>query len=295
MMAQQPPYSLQHPGENVDFVAPPLSCDAHFHVFGDKKRYPYGISKTRYEPPLVSISDYRKIADRFGIQRFVLVQPSSYGFDNSCQLDAVAEAGLSVARAVVDIEEDAPDSELERLHALGARGVRINVNPIEPETPGLSDRLVPRVKAIEDRCRAIGWHLDFLFPDWLTAEFMPHLRKLSVPYTIAHMGMNRGAKGVGAANFQKLLDTVRHDSNCWIKLTAAYRISEHPDYDDVVEMGQAVVEAAPDRILWGSDFPHVSFTHHSTVKLFNLLGRYAPDEAVRNRILVDNPASFYEF
>lgn len=289
------PYSLNNPGEEPAFVAPPLSCDAHFHVFGDKERYPFGVPKLRYEPPRVSMSDFLTIARRLGLERFVLVQPSCYGYDNSCQLDAVVEIGPEAARAVVDLDENAPDAELERLHRLGTRGVRINVNPIEPPTPGLSEKLLPRIKAIEARCRAIGWHLDFLFPDWLTAEFMPHFRALTVPYTIAHMGMNRGTNGVGAPGFQSLLDTLRDDPNCWVKLTAAYRISSEPDYADVVDMGQAVVETAPDRVLWGSDFPHVSFTAHSTVRLFDLLARYAPDEGVRNRILVDNPAAFYGF
>lgn len=289
------PYSMENPDERPAFVAPANACDAHFHVFGDKQRYPFGTDDIRYDPPRVSMTDFKAISGKLGISRFVLVQPSCYGYDNSCQLDAVAEIGLDAARAVVDIDADAPDSLLEQLNGLGARGVRINVNPIKPFTPGFKDSLLPRIRKIEDRCRAIGWHLDFLFPDWLTTEFIPQFEKLSVPYSIAHMGMNRGTNGLAAPGFQGLLALARNDDRCWIKLTAAYRISTSPDYTDVVDMGQAVIEAAPDRVLWGSDFPHVSFLQHSTVRLFDLLMRYAPDEATRNRILVDNPEAFYGF
>ena len=290
------PYSLSHTDEQPVFTAPAGACDSHFHVFGPEQQYPYGVPQLRYQPPQVSISDYLTIASRLGIERMVLIQPSCYKYDNSCQLDAVAEIGPAAARAVVDIDETTPDAELERLHAAGARGVRINVNPIEPHTPGLSESLLPRIKSIEERCKSLGWHLDFLFPDWLTAEFMPELRKLQVPYSLAHIGMNRAENGVGAAGFQSLLDTLRHgDGHCWVKLTAAYRFSNDPDYGDVIPLAQAVIAAAEDRVLWGSDFPHVSFTHHSTVKLFNLLFKFAPDENSRQRILVDNPAAFYGF
>nr|WP_314256830.1 amidohydrolase family protein [uncultured Devosia sp.] len=289
------PYSLEHLDEQATYKAPSKSCDAHFHVFGDRGKYPFGTDDIRYEPPVVSIADLKKITDKLGIDRFVFVQPSCYGFDNSCQLDAVLELGLDSARAVIDMHEDTPDKELERLHSLGTRGVRINVNPIRKPTPGLMDEMLPRIKKIEARCAAICWHLDFLFPDWLSAEFIPEFEKLKVPYSIAHLGMNSGENGPDAPGFKRLLELAAANDNCWLKLTAAYRISKKADYSDVVDMAQAAVSTCPSRILWGSDFPHVSFTQHSTVKLFDLLKRIAPDEAIRNRILVDNPERFYGF
>ena len=167
---------------------------------------------------------------------------------------------------------------------------------IEPLTAGLADRLLPRIHLWEGRCREIGWSLDFLFPDWLTTEMIPHLDRLRVPFTIAHMGMNKGCNAVTSRGFQRLKDLAAHGEGlCWIKLTAPYRISTQPDYQDVVPMAQALLEAAPHRIVWGSDFPHASFTQHNTVQLFNLLERIAPDEALRREILVTNPAVLYGF
>jgi predicted TIM-barrel fold metal-dependent hydrolase len=282
-------------GEQPVFQPPELACDSHFHIFGLPDQYKYK-AKLRYEPPIATADDYLAIAKVLGIKRMVLVQPSAYGQDNSCQLDAAARLGKDFCRVVVDIDENIPDLELERMHSLGARGVRINVNPIEPLTPGLSDKLLPRIKRMESRCKEIGWSLDFLFPDWLTAEMMPHLRELSVPFSIAHIGMNRANKGINTKEFNALLDTLKYgDGFCWVKLTAAYRISNRPDYLDVVPLAQAVIEAAGDRIIWGSDYPHLSFGEHSTIKLFNLLSQIAPDEEMRKRILEENPAKLYGF
>jgi predicted TIM-barrel fold metal-dependent hydrolase len=170
------------------------------------------------------------------------------------------------------------------------------VNPIKSLTPGLADKLLPRIKKMELRCKEIGWTMDFLFPDWLTAEMMPNLRKLRVPFSIAHIGMNRANKGICTEGFNKLLDTLKFgDGFCWIKITAAYRISDRPDYLDVIPMAQAVVEAAKNRIIWGSDYPHLSFGEHSTIRLFNLLHKIAPDEETRRLILAENPAKLYGF
>ena len=285
-----------HPDtDRPSFQAPELACDAHFHIFGDPKRYTYE-KELRYAPPLATADDYAVFRDLVGIQRMVMVQPSCFGKDNSCQLDAAAQFGLDRCRVIVDLEDDCPDQELARLHERGARGIRINVRPIEPLTAGLADRLLPRIHLWEGRCREIGWSLDFLFPDWLTTEMIPHLDRLRVPFTIAHMGMNKGCNAVTSRGFQRLKDLAAHGEGlCWIKLTAPYRISTQPDYQDVVPMAQALLEAAPHRIVWGSDFPHASFTQHNTVQLFNLLERIAPDEALRREILVTNPAVLYGF
>ena len=277
------------------FQAPALACDAHFHIFGDPGRYPYG-ENLRYAPPLATADDYAVFRYLVGIQRMVMVQPSCFGRDNRCQLDAAAQFGLDRCRVIVDLEDDCSDQELARLHEQGARGIRINVRPIEPLTAGLADSLLPRIHLWERRCREIGWTLDFLFPDWLTTEMIPHLDRLRVPFTVAHMGMNKGCNGVVSRGFQQLKSLLAHgEGYCWVKLTAPYRISTQPDYQDIVPMAQSLLEAAPQRIVWGSDFPHASFTQHNTVALFNLLQRIAPDEALRTQILVHNPAALYGF
>ena len=275
--------------------APAHACDAHFHIFGDPAKYPYG-SELRYQPGIFSADDYSVYRDLIGIERMVMVQPSCFGKDNRCQLDAARQFGLKNSRVVVDLDDDVSDRELAELSAAGACGIRINVKPIQPLTVGLAESLIPRIQLWENRCRETGWSLDFLFPDWLTTEMIPVLSKLRCNFTIAHMGMNKGCNGISSEGFQKLKNLVSNgEGYCWIKLTAAYRISIDPDYQDIVPMERALLEAAPDRIIWGSDYPHASFTQHNTVKLFNLLAQVAPERDLLEKVLVHNPAVLYKF
>jgi len=268
------------------------ACDAHFHVFGPRERYPHG-AKLRYAPPHAPLADYLALAHRLGLQRFVFVQPSAYGRDNACMLDAMRE--VPGCRGIVDIDEAAPDAELARLHAAGVRGVRINVSPVEPPAAGLAEALLPRIRRLEARCAEIGWQLDFLLPGWLTAELFGVLESLRVRYTLAHFGMFLAKHGVAQPGFQRLL-RLASGGNCWVKLTGVYRISSAPGFADVLPMAEALVAQASDRLIWGSDYPHLSFADQvGSVALFNLLARWAPDEAARRRILVDNPAELYGF
>ena len=287
--------SLRDEGEPA-LKAPPLSCDCHFHVFGPAARYPYG-SDLRYSPPLAPLDDYLALARRLGIERFVFVQPSAYGRDNNCMLDAMREVGGAKCRGIVDIDENVADAELARLHAAGVRGVRINVSPVKPPSAGFAATLLPRIERLHARCAEIGWQLDFLTPGWLTSELMGTLRKLKVDFTIAHMGMFLARDGADQAGFQQLLDLLRHgEGRCWVKLTGVYRMSVAPGFADVAPMARALIEATPDRIIWGSDFPHLSFADRvGSVELFNLLGRWASDEAMRRKILVENPQQLFRF
>lgn len=277
------------------FRAPPLSCDCHFHVFGPAARYPYG-SDLRYPPPLAPLEDYLGLARRLGFERFVFVQPSAYGRDNSCMLDAMREVGAP-CRGIVDIDENIPDAELARLHAAGVRGVRVNVSPVKPQAAGFAATMLARIERLNARCAELGWQLDFLTPGWLTSELMPTLRKLQVEFTLAHMGMFLARNGVDQPGFRQLLDLLRHgEGRCWIKLTGVYRMSVAPGFADAAPLARALIEAAPDRIIWGSDYPHLSFADKvGSVELFNLLGQWAQDDAVRRRILVDNPQRLFKF
>ncbi len=271
------------------------ACDSHFHVFGSKGTYPTG-GDLRYEPPVATLKLYLAHARALGLQRFVFVQPSAYAQDNSCMLDAMRALDPAIRRGIVDIDENAPDELLADLDALGVRGVRINVRPIEPPTAGLAARLMPRVNGLAARLVNVGWHLDFLLPGWLTAELLPVLRDLPVPFSIAHMGMFLAADGVANPSFQGLLDLLRNGrGHAWIKLTGQYRISQREDYADIAPMARALFEAAPGRLLYGSDYPHLSFGQHSTERLFQLLTEWFPDPADRHRVLVTNPAELYRF
>ena len=277
------------------FKAPPLGCDCHFHVFGPAERYKYG-ADLRYPPPLAPLPDYMALARRFGFERFVFVQPSAYGRDNACMLDAMREVGAA-CRGIVDVDENCPDAELARLHAAGVRGVRINVSPIHPQEAGLAAKMMPRIDRLHARCTELGWQLDFLTPGWLTSELMPTLKKLKCDFTIAHMGMFLARNGAEQAGFQQLLELLRHgDGRCWVKLTGVYRMSVTPGFTDAAPLAQALIATAPDRIIWGSDYPHLSFGDRvGSVELFNLLGQWAPDEAARRKILVDNPQRLFKF
>lgn len=281
------------------FKAPPLSCDCHFHVFGPAERYAYG-SDLRYPPPLAPLNDYLALSRRLGIERHVFVQPSAYGRDNACMLDAMREAGAGPgtrSRGIVDIDEHAPDAEFARLDAAGVRGVRINVSPVKPPAAGFAATMLSRIDRLHERCIELGWQLDFLTPGWLTSELMPTLKKLKCDFTIAHMGMYLAKDGVKQAGFQQLLDLLHHgDGRCWVKLTGVYRMSVAPGFADAAPHARALIEAAPDRIIWGSDYPHLSFADKvGSVELFNLLGAWAPDAAIRRKILVDNPQRLFRF
>lgn len=288
---------MSHDEGIPDFKSQPLGCDAHFHVFGPAGRYPYNQADLRYAPPLAPLADFLALSKKLGLERFVFVQPSAYGRDNRCMLDAMREVGMQRCRGIVDIDENAPDAELARLHALGVRGVRVNVPPVKPYEAGFSATLLPRIERLSARCAEIGWQLDFLTPGWLTTELMPTLKTLKPDFTIAHFGMFLAKDGAKQPGFQQLLDLLRRgDRPCWVKLTGVYRISTMKNFSDIAPLAQALIEAAPDRLIWGSDYPHLSFADKvGSVDLWNLLGSWAPDEATRKRILVDNPQRLFGF
>jgi len=283
------------PTEKVLFQAPPLACDAHFHVFGKAEQYSYG-SDLRYVPPHAPLEEYLKLAKHLGIHRYVFVQPSAYGRDNSCMLDAMKEVGISHCRGIVDIDENAPDALLASMNDVGVRGVRVNVSPIFPVTTGLADQLKSRIDVLAKRCGEIGWHLDFLLPGWLTAELMPVLEQLELPFSMAHMGMNLAKDGIEAPGFQSFIQLLKSPNRfAYAKFTGIYRMSKTPGFIDADPLAKAIIEAAPDRIIWGSDYPHLSFGDKSSVELFNLLSRWTGNEKIRKLILEDNPARLFGF
>jgi len=276
------------------FRAPPLSCDSHFHVFGPPERYAYG-KDIRYTPPHAPLEDYLKLARHLGIERTVFVQPSAYGRNNDCMLDAMRGMGAK-CRGIVDIDQEAPDSEFERLNTIGVRGIRINENPIKPFEPGYSKTMLSRIERLDARCAEIGWMLDFLTPGWLTRELLPVMKQLKSRHTVAHMGMFLAKDGPQQPGFQQFLDYLRGGDRCWVKFTGTYRMSVAPGFTDVAPMARALIEAVPDRIIWGSDYPHLSFADKvGSVELFNLLATWAPEAAMRKKILADNPQRLFGF
>jgi len=210
---------------------------------------------------------------------------------------AMAQMG-DACRGIVDIDETAPDALFESLHRQNVRGIRINVSPIHPPEAGLAERLLPRINLLEKRCRDFGWHLDFLLPGWLTEALLPRIAELEIDCTLAHLGMFAAAQGPEQPGFVRLLKLLESGSgHCWIKLTGFYRISRRtPHYDDVGPMVQALAETAPDRLIWGSDDPHLSFAHETgTITLYNLMCQWAAGADLRQKILVDNPRQLFGF
>jgi hypothetical protein len=277
--------------------APPGACDVHFHVFGEPGRYPYRDPKLRYTPPVAPLSSYLQTAARIGIERFVFVQPSAYMRDNDCMLDAMATMDPAVCRAIVDVDEHAPDAVFDDFHARGVRGVRINVSPVHPHEPGLAARMMPRIDRMEQRCKDRGWSLDFLLPGWLTEEMLPRMAKLEVDYTMAHLGMFLAKDGPDQPGFRRLLDLLSTGSGrAHVKLTGFYRISRTPGYPDVPAMIRALVGTRVDRLVWGSDDPHISFAAETgSISLYDLFCSAVDDDADLRTILVDTPARLYGF
>ena len=284
-------------GVEPAFAAPTHACDAHFHVFGPAERYTYG-TDLRYAPPQAPLEAYLKLAARIGFKRFVFVQPSAYGFDNSCMFDAMRTLDLDARRAVVDLDESvANDALLAEWDDFGVRGIRVNISPVRRPEAGLADAMRPRIARLAALCRELGWHLDFLTPGWLVSELMPTLRDLPVAFTVAHMGLFPAQDGVNQSGFREFLKLVADGSRrCWVKLTGIYRFSLVADFADVAPFAQALIAAAPRQLIWGSDFPHLSFHDRvGTIMLYNKLGEWAPDAATRKLILADNPAKLFGF
>jgi predicted TIM-barrel fold metal-dependent hydrolase len=285
-------------GREPAFKVPKNACDAHFHVFGPADEYPYDSSDLRYKPPHEPLESYMKLAKRLGFERFVFVQPSAYGLDNSCMLDAMAEVDADVRRGIIHLDEkNADDALLEEWDELGIRGVRINISPVRKPEAGLADALRPKITRTAEICRELGWHVDFLLPGWLISELMPTLRDLPVSFSVAHMGLFPAAQGAEQPGFKEFLKLAGDGSRrCWVKLTGIYRFSQDPTFADVKPFAQALMGTVPDQLIWGSDFPHLSFHDKvGTIQLYNLLADWAPDAAMRKKILVDNPTRLFGF
>src|SRR6185437_10710001 len=242
------------------FAPPEHACDAHFHVFGPAERYSYG-ADLRYKPPLEPLEAYLKLARRIGFTRFVFVQPSAYGFDNSCMLDAMRDLDPAVRRGIVDLDESKiTDKQLAEFDALGIRGIRVNVSPVRKPEAGLADSMKPRIARLTKICGELGWHLDFLTPVWLVSELLPTLRELPVEFSVAHMGLFPAKDGPNQRGFQDFLALVADGSKrCWVKLTGIYRFSATPGFAGVKLIAEALIAAAPEQLIWGSVFPHLSF------------------------------------
>jgi len=275
------------------FALPRGAVDTHVHVFEPG----YALSPTRgYNPPHSTLADLEHLHATLGIERVVFTQPSVYGTDNSAILDAMGSLNARApgrARAVVALDLEVTEKRLAALDASGVRGVRLNFDNKGGMPIGIAQ--IPELAA---RIQPFGWHLEFLFPGKDIVALMPVFAALQVPMSIAHFAYQSAAAGVAAPGFRALVDLVRR-GNTWIKISGANRVSatDLPPYDDVKPMAQALIEAAPERILWGTDWPHPNkyLANPNDGDLVDAFGDWVSDDAMRHRILVDTPAAFYRF
>ncbi len=271
---------------------PPLACDSHLHVFGPADRYPYQPTRG-YTPPDSPPSEMGALHGALGIGRAVLVQASVHGTDYRAILDAVATDPARY-RAVASVTEDVTDAELERLHAGGVRGFRVNL----VDKGGMPFRSLASLEAVADRVRTLGWHAELLVHVEESSEFREIARRLPIPVCVGHLGYAKAAGALSHPGYREFLALLR-DGRCWVKLTGPYRISaaDRAPYADVTPLAHAIMDAAPDRVVWGSDWPHVMLrgVMPNDADLLDLLADWVPDAALRRRVLVDNPAALYGF
>jgi predicted TIM-barrel fold metal-dependent hydrolase len=272
---------------------PPGAVDTHVHVF--EPGYP--LSPVRgYTPPDSTLADLKHLHATLGIERVVFTQPSVYGIDNSAILNGMAALNGETpnrARCVVALDMNFSEKDLAGMDAAGVRGVRLNTDNLGGMPIAL--REIPELAA---RIRPFGWHLEFLFPGRDIVELMPNFNALKVPVSIAHFAYQPAAAGVAAPGFQALLELARR-GNTWIKISGANRVSatDLPPYDDVKPLAEALMKAAPQRIMWGTDWPHPNKyeVNPNDADLVDAFGDWVGDETLRRKIMVETPAAFYRF
>jgi predicted TIM-barrel fold metal-dependent hydrolase len=271
------------------FVPPSGATDTHFHILGPAASHPY-IEDREYTPPDATAKDYIRLRDTLGLDRAVLVQPSVYGDDNRCMLEAARLLGVPT-RMVVVVSPNVSDRELQRLHDAGARAVRF----ILAHKGGLS---LEAMSSFSARVKDLGWHLQFLLRPSHLLALESSLMTLPSDFVIDHLALIRPTEGgTTQPAFQTLLRLFQ-TGRCWVKLSGAYRISaQQPPYRDVIPLVASLLAIRTDRILWGSDWPHVMVTGKmpNTTDLFDLLLDWVPDEKMRNQILSLNPKQLFGF
>ncbi len=269
------------------FKLPPGTCDAHCHVFGPGSRFPYAPNR-RYTPADAPKEMLRALHDHLGIARAVIVQASCHGTDNAAMLDCIASDPQRY-RGVAIVDDGFTDKDFDALDKGGVRGVRFNFVKHLGGAPDMAvfDRVIDRIKGR-------GWHvvLHIDAPDIVPLSDM--MRKLPLPFIVDHQGRVPAKDGVNQPPLKALLELAKLE-NCWIKVCGSERI-DMPPYDKAVPIARAIVRAAPERVLWGTDFPHPNATHEADeADLVDLVPQFAPEALAQKRVLVDNPARLYGF
>lgn len=274
---------------------PPGAVDTHFHVFGPPEIFPWAPAEQRvYTPPAAPLQHYAKLAEHLGIDRGVVVQPMAHGMDNSAALDAIARSGgrlMGVAKA----DESFTDAAFADLHAGGIRGVRFNLHV---DAGGSTDKRM--MEAVIDRVRPLGWSVTFHVRARDLLDEAEWFAGIDAPVIIDHFGRVPFAAGVEQPAFRNLLRLARENERVHVKISCIERCSgQGPPYEDAIPFAHALLEAAPDRLLWGTDWPHSQRfeigEQCDTGELVDMIPALVPDEELRRRILVENPLKLFPF
>lgn len=267
---------------------PPKAADCHCHVFGPRDRYPWAANRL-YTPPPVTLDHYLAMLDTVGFARGVMAQTGLYGNDNRFIIDAI-KAHPNRLRGIALIGEGITDRELEDLARGGVRGFRVN----RTAKTGLAFDIA---RKLAERVKGYGMHVQFLLDIEDHPDIDTFLGSFATEVVIDHMGRPDPKKGVNAPGFQALIRLLKSGRG-WAKMSAPYRTSlQEPPYDDITPFAHALVAAAPDRLVWGSDWPHVLLetTMPNDGDLVDQIAVWVPDEAARKRMLVDNAERLYGF
>ena len=293
------------PKTPINFAVPRGACDTHVHVVGDAAKYPMSPNRV-YTPPPATADELLALQNFLRFDRVVIVTPSFYGTDNSCSLDAMKQLGRERARVVAVVDDKTPSAALEDMARQGVAGLRVNLATTGEIDPAAATK---KFQAGIDIAKAHGWHVQIYAGLGVIAAVGTALASSPVTLVLDHFGGADAARGTGQAGFETLLSLVR-SGVAYVKISGAYRASKKaPDYADVVPLAKALVAANPDRIVWGTDWPHPDSTKvpgraNTEVtpyypiddgRLLNQLPIWVPDPAIRHKILVDNPARLYGF
>jgi predicted TIM-barrel fold metal-dependent hydrolase len=276
--------------EPVKMKVPPNATDCHHHVYD--ARFPVD-PKATLRPPDASVADYRSLQKRIGTTRNVIVQPSTYGVDNRLLLEALGQFGITTARGVAVVNTEVTDAELKQLQDAGVRGIRFNLGAQAGATT------MEMVDPLSKRVAALGWHIQVNAPGDKIVAAKDLWSRLPCPVVFDHLGHVPQPEGASHPVFGVIRELLQKGT-AWVKLSGFYMDGKvgPPTYADRVEVAKAYVKEAPERLVWGSDWPHPTEKEDNKpddAKLLDLLAACAPDEATRNRILVDNAAKLYGF